>query len=306
MRSQKKYVKWQKHMNDDDGDPDEKAPDDEVNWEYTCKSCVAKELEISEKDAEVQIKEQEGPRSTVQRDTGVEKYDELLKQFKKESDFNKSLMLMEQLEKIEDELENSSKNMAFQSLPDQQQCVNVAQYHDEWTMSKSGSRMRAWYVCMSDGNGLWEPCGTIMPAKHWHRRFEDVGCSKQRWYCVCCGKRYLTKYGMLVEIHITSPEPTSVFMRSEITNQDVDDVRGLYLEDKLEPKDHKDLWEKIPDFIPMEPGDIMRPCREQEFAEREGFQKDLIYKFHKPEKVEDEVPKWDWDQIFTLVGGKPK
>jgi hypothetical protein len=174
------------------------------------------------------------------------------------------------------------------------------------TMSKSGSRMRAWYVCMSDGNGQWEPCGTIMPAKHWHRRFEDVGSSKQRWYCVCCGTRFKTKYGMLVEIHITSPAPTSVFMRSEISNQDVDDVRGMYLEHKLQPTDHKDLWEKIPDFTPMEPGDIMRPCREHEFAEREGFRKDLIYKYHKPAEVEDELPKWNWDQIFTLVGGKPK
>jgi hypothetical protein len=191
-------------------------------------------------------------------------------------------------------------------IEDQQQCVNVAQYHDEWTMSKSGSRMRAWYVCMMDGNGQWDPCGTIMPAKHWHRRFEDVGSSKQRWYCVCCGTRYQTKYGMLVEIHITSPEPTSVFMLSEISNQDVDDVRGMYLEHKLKPTDHKDLWEKIPDFTPMEPGDIMRPCREHEFAEREGFEKDLIYKFHNPAGVKDEVPRWDWDQIFTLVDEKPK
>ena len=65
--------------------------------------------------------------------------------------------------------------------------------------------MRAWYVCMMDGNGQWDPCGTIMPAKHWLRRFDDVGSSKQRWYCVCCGTRFKTKFGMLVEIHISSP-----------------------------------------------------------------------------------------------------
>ena len=185
-------------------------------------------------------------------------------------------------------------------IEDQQQCVNVAQYHDEWTMSKSGSRMRAWYVCMSDGNGLWEPCGTIMPAKHWHRRFDDVGSSKQRWYCVCCGTRFKIKFGMLVEIHITSPAPTSVFMRSEISNQDVDDVRAMYLEHTLKPKNHRDLWQKIPDFTPQEFGDIMRPCKESEFHKREGFDKSLIHKFNNPAGLKD-VPKWDWDRIFTLV-----
>ena len=185
-------------------------------------------------------------------------------------------------------------------IEDQQQCVNVAQYHDEWTMSKSGSRMRAWYVCMSDGNGQWEPCGTIMPAKHWHRRFDDVGSSKQRWYCVCCGTRFQPKYGMLVEIHITSPEPTSVFMLSEISNQDVDDVRAMHLERTLKPTDHQDLWQKIPDFKPMAPGDIMRPCKESEFHKREGFDKSLIHKFNNPAGLKD-VPMWDWDRIFTLV-----
>ena len=164
--------------------------------------------------------------------------------------------------------------------------------------------MRAWYVCMMDGNGQWDPCGTIMPAKHWLRRFDDVGSSKQRWYCVCCGTRFKTKFGMLVEIHITSPAPTSIFMRSEISNLDVDDVRAMYL--YLEYLDHKDLWQKIPNFIPREPGDIMRPCKESEFAEREGFEKSLIYKFNNPAGVKDDVPMWNWDEIFTLVDDKPK
>ena len=236
----------------------------------------------------------------VQRNTGVEQWHELLEQYRKETDIDKQLKLMEKMEKIEDKIEEHNKNLAFQGFEDQQQCVNVAQYHGEWTMSKSGSRMRAWYVCMMDGNGQWDPCGTIMPAKHWLRRFEDVGSSKQRWYCVCCGTRFKTKYGMLVEIHITTPKPTSIFMRSEISNQDVDDVRAMHLERTLKPTDHQDLWQKIPDFKPMAPGDIMRPCKESEFHKREGFDKSLIHKFNNPAGLKD-VPKWDWDRIFAGV-----
>jgi hypothetical protein len=180
MRSKRVYVKRQTHMDEDDGDPHMHAPDDEFNWEHTCKSCLAKELEISEKDAEVQIKEQEGParwarsrsmkfkaacekakadpvwrgksnnviremvrkdlvaifeplepfitrklKKMVQRNTGVEVYDELLKQYRKETDFDKQLKLMEQLEKIEDKIEENNKNLAFVGFVDQQQLEKI-------------------------------------------------------------------------------------------------------------------------------------------------------------------------------------
>ena len=43
---------------------------------------------------------------------------------------------------------------------------------------------------------IW--CGTVMPAEQFFRRFEDlpIGSWKLRWYCVCCGTRYKTKFGM--------------------------------------------------------------------------------------------------------------
>jgi hypothetical protein len=98
-------------------------------------------------------------------------------------------------------------------------------------------------------------------------------------------------------------------MLSEITNKDVDDVRAMYLEHTKKPTNHRDLWEKIPDFEPMELGEVLRPCREDEFKEhaasRESeFDKALIYKFINPTGL-NALPKWDWDSIFTLVD-KPK
>ena len=105
---------------------------------------------------------------------------------------------------------------------------------------------------------------------------------------------------MLVEIHITSPAPTSIFMRSEVSNQDVDDVRAMYLEHTKKPKNHKDLWDQIPDFKPMELGNILRPCEEGEFHKHDGFDKTLIYKFIDPKSVMD-LPQWKWDSIFIYV-----
>jgi hypothetical protein len=128
----------------------------------------------------------------------------------------------------------------------------------------------------------------------------ETSTSKQRWYCVCCGIRFKIKFGMLVEIHITSPAHASIFMLAEISNRHVDEVRAMYLEHTLKPTDHKDLWQKIPDFKPMAPGDIMRPCKESEFYIHDGFDKALIYKLINPAGLNG-LPKWSWDSIFTFV-----
>ena len=136
-----------------------------------------------------------------------------------------------------------------------------------------------------------------MPSKQWKRRFEDIGSSKQRWYCVCCQARFKTKYGMLVEVHT---QGVSTFMLAEVSNKDVEDVRAMYLEKTLNPKNHRDLWDKIPDFTPMDPREILRPVEEHELATKDGFDIDKVMKFVNVEGLKA-VPKWDWDQIFSLL-----
>ena len=142
-------------------------------------------------------------------------------------------------------------------------------------------------------------CGTVMPSKQWKRKFEDVGASKQRWYCVCCQTRFRTKYGMLVEVHTRG---VSTFMLAEVSNRDVEDVRAMFLEKELQPKNHRDLWEKIPDFTPMDPQEILRPVKPHELAITEGFDVSLVSKFVNVDGLK-KIPKWEWDQIFRLLLG---
>ena len=61
----------------------------------------------------------------VQRNTGVEQWHELLEQYRKETDFDKQLKLMEQLEKIEDKIEENNKNLAFVGFVDPQQLEKI-------------------------------------------------------------------------------------------------------------------------------------------------------------------------------------
>ena len=171
----------------------------------------------------------------------------------------------------------------------------------EWVNTESGA-LRAWYLCLQDWGGSYPPCGTVMPSKQFQRQFEEVGVTKQKWYCVCCTTRFRTAYGMLVEVRTKG---VSTFMLAEVTNKDVEDVRAMYLEKKLSPKDHMDLWRMIPDFKPIDPKDILRPVRPQEIAKEaigEGFDISTVSKFVDVQGLK-ELPKWDWDQIFTLLDG---
>eukprot|EP00959_Pyramimonas_sp_CCMP1952_P134841 2821739-Pyramimonas_sp.AAC.1 len=115
-----------------------------------------------------------------------------------------------------------------------------------------------------------------MPSKQWKRKFEDIGSSKQKWYCVCCQTRFRTAYGMLVEVRIKG---VSTFMLAEVSNKDVEDARAMYLDKKLNPKNRNDLWQKIPDFTPIDPRDILRPVEKHELAITEGLDMSTVSKF---------------------------
>ena len=123
-----------------------------------------------------------------------------------------------------------------------------------------------------------------------------MGATKQRWYCVCCETRFRTAYGMLVEVHTKG---VSTFMLAEISNRDVEDVRAMYLEKTLQPKEHMDLWRKIPDFTPIDPEAILRPVKDHELAITEGFDRSTVSKFVNVQGLKS-VAKWDWDQILSL------
>ena len=138
-----------------------------------------------------------------------------------------------------------------------------------------------------------------MPSKEWTRRFEDPASNKQRWYCVCCKCKYVTKFGMLVEVHYKG---ISTFLLAEVPNHDVDDVRAMFHEDTLAPTSPKDLYEKLPVLLPMDPLEVLRPATQSEVTkENVDYKKNM--KLLHPDKLK-EVPKWNWDKIFKLTKGK--
>ena len=248
------------------------------------------------------------------RESGVAKHMKLVEELKGCRDKKREIELVQLLEEWDVMLADLLKPLALADQGEEKQTglMNGAQYSDEWLKTEHGSLraqysdvwlktehgiIRSWYLCMHDWNGTEPTCGCLMPSQQLGETYADT--SSMRWYCVSCNARYKIKYGMLVEFHTNG---ISTFMRAEVINNDVEDIRALYLEDTLwhtEPLTAADLYEKLPVVLPMDPTDILRPATQKDIN-KEGVEPDNIMFLLNPDKLK-ELPKWEWDQIFKLL-----
>ena len=53
----------------------------------------------------------------------------------------------------------------------------------------------------------------------------------------------MTTFGMCVEVHSNGK---SIFWRSEVSNQDIEDARAVFLDQTVKARGHQALREKIP------------------------------------------------------------
>ena len=149
---------------------------------------------------------------------------------------------------------------------------------------------------MQDCRGTWPVCGTLMPSKEWKSRFEDHAQSKQRWYCVDCGSRYMIKYGMLVEFHCKG---ISTFMLAECSNTDVEDILAAYWEGLSGAADAEEIYEQLMVELAMDPKEILRPATEAE-VKVPGVDYKQIMKILDPAAL-NTMARWNWDQILVLM-----
>ena len=232
----------------------------------------------------------------ARRESGLAAHDALLAQFKACTDPNRAKELLEQLEQIERQVDKDSGYLAFQSAEGKQMdFVNIAQYSDEWVQTERG-HLRAWYVCMCTHGGTYPPCGTVMAAKHWARKFDAPTAVRQKWYCVCCATRFRTAYGMLVQFSLRGH---TMFCWAPVSNADIEDVRAMYLEKKLAPKDPMALWNAIKDVAPTDFDWLLRQATPHEL--QHGADVRYVWRFRDVKQVE-QLPKFDWDDIFAHFG----
>lgn len=184
-----------------------------------------------------------------------DEYERLVSIMKLCKSAEESKVLMEKIRDVEEKMEATELPLAFQTVcqPGSEthwRYMQAAQYSDEWVCNKDSkgqvlSAFRSFYICLAGGADY--PCYTVIPSKTWSTKHEDPLASKQRWYCICCGACYKTKFGMVIEIEIRGQ---FYYVKAPIPPENLEDTRAMYLEQTLAPKSPEDLLQKLKDVAP--------------------------------------------------------
>ena len=110
------------------------------------------------------------------RNTGLDKYDDLLCKLKRCKDKVQEMEILKQLDRLEDEIEQYLEMQAFASFgkDEQEQMRRCSQYRDEFVIGKAGT-VRTYYVHQKQICGTEPKCGTLMASKAWARKHEEHG-----------------------------------------------------------------------------------------------------------------------------------
>jgi hypothetical protein len=228
---------------------------------------------------------------------------ENIKKLEKHEDIVKS---QKELEAKQDELMAAEKPMSFASFapPEiQKRYQRAVDYADMFVelKSKAGvvvAGMAVYYLCRSL-HGSKEPCNTIILSKTWNRKFvDDPLHKKQAWYCNICGTKYVSNYGMLIEI-FSSGE--TIYMRAPVKPFDVIDLAGLKFEAELKPETPELLYAAIPSQA-MQVTEVVRQADSLDDWKKVG----ALEGVYKVDNVcYEKLRTWNWFDIFTFSNVNP-
>lgn len=232
----------------------------------------------------------------------------LLDKFKKETNPRLQYSYMLELEAWETNYEKLyGRPLAWNTLPPekQSQMFAAADYEDTWVTGKGGS-FKAWYFCNADIGWKGNGCKTFISAKAWdklHKGADEWEKTGQRWWCNCCGARYMTRHGMMCEVY--HPHTGTFWVRAKVPNLDHQDVRAMRIERDMAGRDEivdaAALFASLPDTLPSSVPVYMRAAIAADM--RDGRSPEGHWKLLN-EEVLANIPWFEWDTLFNLFGLK--
>ena len=238
-----------------------------------------------------------------ERSNVIEEQTMMMERLRKCSNMNEALEIVPELEALENKLDKLDTPLAFASKGDeQQQWLNAADYSDEWSLELDDqgnvkSAFRVWHVCQ--GGPSWNRCYTVIGGKAWTRLHENPLQKGQRWYCVVCGNKYRTKYGVLVELR----HGQDVYFLLAQYPKKWNDIKHMRMErDIPNCATPKELYDRIMAVKPYTGDGMLRPARQSEV--QPGKSTEDAWKFANPEVIE-KMPVWNWNDLanFSKVLG---
>jgi hypothetical protein len=184
---------------------------------------------------------------------------------------------------------------------DRMRFLQGVQYPDEWgcNMNKQGDvtcAFRSFYICLAGGV---YPCCTVIPSKTWETFHKDPLATRQRWYCICCGARYQTKFGMIVELEVHG---NFYYVKADIPPENLEDLRAMWLEENKKPIDPEDLFAKL-NLVTPHRSEILRQITQEDVMAGAKTKFDQnAYKI-TPSAYKT-LPHFEWQQIMNFGPGR--
>ena len=137
-------------------------------------------------------------------------------------------------------------------------------------------------------------CNSLILNKDWMRQHADILAPKQRWKCRCCGAKYFTKFGMVVEIRWVGGGAS--LSLAPCTDDDDKDMHAMILQDRFpDVKTPEELYDLIPTVVPQESA-FLRKAVPADFWGGSEYQDHGVYKLEHFEVLAS-LPLWNWKDV---------
>jgi hypothetical protein len=153
----------------------------------------------------------------------------------------------------------------------------------------------AFHICRAGPTD--EKCNALSLSDMMERRHEDILASKQSFKCRCCGAKYRTKFGMLVEIRMVSGG--TMLALADCCDPDDKDLHALIFRERCgQAHTPEELYDLIPPVL-AQGNAFLRKAVRSDFWN--GTPADFgVYKLMNNNNLEG-MQKWDWKDSFNMM-----
>jgi hypothetical protein len=147
--------------------------------------------------------------------------------------------------KLHADLEDAAAWTSFASKDNPNAWRRAADYSERLVSTVVGA-FNYYFICKAGPKD--NICWTMINSKNWTQMHEDPIANGQRWYCKVCRAKYMTKFGVLIEV--VQPHAVS-YMLADFPPNTLGDVRAMAMEREHEgAKSPAELFAAVPNLVP--------------------------------------------------------
>ena len=217
----------------------------------------------------------------------------LAEELKTCTDMGRQNEILEEMEK----LATAAAPLAFAKHKEQERMINACTYADSWCSlfwpdGTLKAKIDSYYICRAMVG--YEDCLRVTPSKDWGTR-GVCPIDASTWDCKCHAK-YRAGFGQVVIITrcSTRGQIERYYMAAEVPDwRTMEDIRAMNYEETVAGPNEtpEELFKKINRIEPTV-DDLIVPCTDYNGPGTKFISREIL----------DQLPKFDWYQIFNMVG----